>query len=133
MREMLRILGLAVLLAGAVTLLALLFAQSLETMSPALIGWEASVDVRRGIWIAAGALYVLGGLTLALLRRWAAVAFIVGAVVAAACMAYDMAAFTRLDAGSLGAGRIRLDIISLVCLLLLSALTVPLARRRVLK
>jgi hypothetical protein len=131
MRESLRILGFAVLLGGGLTLLNLFLSESVDSASPALRDWAQSADIRRYMWIGAGALYLLGGLMLVFLRRWAAVAFVLGAILAAASMAYDMAAFTGVDL--LAIERIRIDVISLVCALLLTAATVPLVRRRVLK
>ncbi|GEM_PF-7127933 len=133
MRGGLRLLGLAVLIGGGLTLMALYIAETVDASSPILGDWTQSGDIRRGAWIAAGALYIIAGLMLAFLRRWAAIAFIAGAVVAAACMAYDMAAFAQVELSRFGAARIRVDIISLVCALGLTALTVPLARHRVLK
>lgn len=133
MRDGLRILGLAVLVAGGLTLLALSAASIFQIMGPALGDWHQATDVRRGVWIAAGVLYMGAGLLLMLLRRWAAILFIVGAVVAAASMAYDMAAFADVDLGGLGLARVRFDIISLLCALSLTALTVPLSRRRILR
>lgn len=133
MREVLRIVGLVVLLAGGMTILALTVAQSFDTSSPAIIDWERTADIRRWAWIAAGGLYVLAGLALLFLRRWSAVFFIVGAVVAAASMVYDLAAYAQFDLDALGVSRIRSDIVSLVCALALTGLTVPLVWRRVLK
>ncbi len=130
---MLRILGIFVLLAGGLTLLMLTFADRFNETSPALADWEQSAHLRRYAWLAAGAIYLAGGLMLAFLRRWAVVLFIVGAVIAAACMAYDMAAFAQSAPNALGSVRIRYDIISLVLALLLTALTVPLVARRVLR
>lgn len=131
MREGLRILGLIVLLGGGLTLLTLTFADNLDSASPALRDWAQTADIRRYMWIAAGVLYLAGGLLLTFLRRWATLAFIVGAVVAAACMAYDMAAFTGAD--MLAIERIRADVASLVFALVLTAVTVPLIRHRVLR
>src|SRR5690606_26635305 len=119
------------LLGGGLTLLLLFLSESFDSASPALRDWAQSADIRRYMWVAAGALYLLGGLMLIFLRRWAAVAFVAGAILAAACMAYDMAAFAGADL--LAIGRIRTDVVSLVCALLLTAGTVPLVRRRVLR
>jgi hypothetical protein len=135
MREGLRMLGFAVLLGGGLSLLALSLTESFDSSSPALADWAQSADVRRYLWIAAGALYVAGGIFLSFLRRWSSVLFIIGAVVAAASMAYDMAAFSGDVAQDLAASgsRIGADVVSLVCALALTALTVPLAQRRILK
>lgn len=130
MREGLRILGCAILLGGGLTLLLLFVSDSFDSASPALRDWAQSADIRRYMWFGAGVLYLLGGILLVFLRRWAVVAFVLGAIVAAASMAYDMAAFTGADL--LAIARIRTDVVSLVCALLLTAVTVPLVRRRVL-
>jgi GT2 family glycosyltransferase len=132
-REGLRILGFAVLLDGLMTLMGPSLAESFDGYSSMMAEWAQLVDIHQYLWITAGGLYLLGGALLSFLHRWSSVLFVVTAIVAAASMTYDMAAFSGSDPYIVAAARIRPDVVSLIFALALTALTVPMARRRILR
>jgi len=129
----LRILGFAVLLDGLLTLMGPSLAESFDSYSPMMAEWAQFVDIHQYLWITAGGLYLLGGALLSFLHRWSSVLFVVTAIVAAASMTYDMAASSGSDPYIVVAARIRPDVVSLIFALALTALTVPMARRQILR
>lgn len=133
MRTTLRILGVFLALLGIVTVVAWILSERLGAATPGLYGSIDLADFRRALWIATGALYAAAGLLFIFLRVWGCVAVIVIAIVSAASLVYDMAAFPDRDMLSVfGAARIRSDLFSLLTALALTAFTVPLARVRIL-